>query len=69
MSIEEQVPWMPASDLVALTSTGQISVIDVANIMIERLNTTNAAINAVVDFDPEQTRADAAALDENSTLR
>lgn len=60
---QKQIPWMPASDLVALTSTGQVSVAEVAKAMIEQLNTVNPIINAVVDFDPDQIRSDAAALD------
>lgn len=63
MPEQQQIPWLSASELVALTSTGRVSVVEIAEAMIKHLNEVNPAINAVVDFDSDQVRADAASLD------
>src|SRR5699024_7939310 len=64
MTDHTKIPWMSASEIAALTSTGQLSVAEVAEAMIEHLNAVNPTINAVVDFDPAQVRRDAAELDK-----
>ncbi|WP_312980200.1 amidase family protein [Corynebacterium sp.] len=63
MVTSEDIMWMSATDLTALTSTGELKVIEVADVMIERIEKANGTINAVVDFDADQVRADAHELD------
>lgn len=64
MTDHTKIPWMSASEITAVTSTGRLSVAEVAEAMIEHLNAVNPTINAVVDFDPAQVRRDAAELDK-----
>lgn len=64
MNDQQNIPWMTANELVTLTSIGQLSVTEIAEAMIDHLNSVNPTINAVVDFDPDQVRSDAASLDE-----
>src|SRR5699024_6022673 len=63
MTGTNEIPWMDASAIAELTSTGQVSVTDVAEAMIGHVDATNPAINAAVDFVPEQIRRDAADFD------
>lgn len=58
-----EIPWASASELVALTTTGQLKVADIAEALITHIEATNPEINAIVDFDPDQIRNDAQELD------
>ncbi|ANE03876.1 amidase [Corynebacterium crudilactis] len=58
------IPWMQATEIVELTSTGQLAVSEIAEAMISRVESVNPTINAIVDFDPDQVRRDAEALDQ-----
>lgn len=64
MKSDDAIEWMNASDMVELTTTGQLTVVQIAAAMIERINAVNGMVNAVVDFDPEQLMRDAKALDQ-----
>lgn len=64
MTLTTEIPWMQATEIVALTSTGQLSVADVAEATINQVEAINPTINAIVDFDAEQVRRDARELDE-----
>ncbi len=57
------VGWMPATEIVAAVRDGRLRVADIAEAMIERVQRINPDLNAVICFDPEQVRRDAAALD------
>ncbi|WP_336670326.1 amidase [Tsukamurella sp. USMM236] len=55
--------WTSATDLAALVADGRIDVSAIAEAAIDRVERINPAINAIVHFDAEQIRADAAELD------
>ncbi len=59
----EDIIWMSATDITALTSTGQLAVAEVAEVMIDQVEKVNGTVNAVIDFDAEQVRQDARELD------
>lgn len=64
MTSHTDIPWMQATEIVELTSTGQLTVSEIAEAMIARVELVNPKINAIVDFDPAQVRRDAADLDQ-----
>ena len=64
--ITEELPWLSATALRAEIQSGNLSVRDVAQAMVSRVETVNPKINAIVSWDPEQVLRDAAALDERS---
>lgn len=64
MTPRTDIPWMQATEIVELTSTGQLTVSEIAEAMIARVELVNPKINAIVDFDPDQVRRDAEALDQ-----
>ncbi|MBS4099665.1 amidase [Tsukamurella paurometabola] len=55
--------WISATDLAARVAEGSVSVRSVAEAVIDRVERINPALNAIVHFDAEQVRADAADLD------
>ena len=52
-----------ATDLSALIRTGQVSAREVAQAALDRLDTVNGRINAVVEHRPEEVLAQAEAID------
>lgn len=59
----------PAVDLVALLATQKISALELAELQIQRIEQLNPRLNAVVDFDPEEIRRQAMALDRSTAPR
>jgi Asp-tRNA(Asn)/Glu-tRNA(Gln) amidotransferase A subunit family amidase len=59
----------PAVDLVALLATRKISVLELAELHIERIEQLNPHLNALVDFDPEEIRRQALVLEGTTTER
>lgn len=55
--------WTPATELAARVRSGALRVADIAEAMIGRVERINPSINAIIHFDPDQVRADAAGLD------
>jgi Asp-tRNA(Asn)/Glu-tRNA(Gln) amidotransferase A subunit family amidase len=59
----------PAVDLLVLLAAQKISVLELADLHIQRIEQSNPRLNAVVDFDPEEIRRQAMALDRSTTPR
>ena len=59
-----ELGWMSATTMAAEVAAGALSPSDIAAEMIERVEQVNPEINAIVDFDADQVRRDAAALTE-----
>ncbi len=59
----DEIGWLSATDLVAAVRSRRLRVADIAEALIERVERLNPALNALVWFDAEQVRRDAAALD------
>ncbi|CAM3584047.1 amidase [Tsukamurella ocularis] len=59
--------WTSATDLAALVAGGGVRVRDVAEAAIDRVERINPSINAIVHFDADRVRADAAELDRRRT--
>ena len=59
----------PAVDLLALLEAKKISALELANLHIQRIEELNPRLNAVVDFDPEEIRRQAMALDRSTAPR
>jgi Asp-tRNA(Asn)/Glu-tRNA(Gln) amidotransferase A subunit family amidase len=59
----------PAVDLVALLAAQKISALELAELHIERIEQLNPHLNALVDFDPEEIRQQAMALDRSTAPR
>ena len=57
----------PATDLLALLASNTLSALDLANQTIARIEHLNPQLNALVDFDPDQIRHQARALDNTTT--
>jgi Asp-tRNA(Asn)/Glu-tRNA(Gln) amidotransferase A subunit family amidase len=53
----------PAVDLIALLAAKKISALELAELHIERIAQLNPQLHALVDFDPEEIRREALALD------
>ena len=60
---EEDLVWATAADLLVWVREGRVTVVRVAEAMIERLHAVNPTINAVVHVDVDRIRRDARALD------
>jgi Asp-tRNA(Asn)/Glu-tRNA(Gln) amidotransferase A subunit family amidase len=56
----------PAVDLVALLAARKISALELAELHLRRIEEMNPRLNAVVDFDPEDIRRQAMALDRST---
>jgi len=54
---------------VELVRSGEVSVAELAEAHIEQIERLNPALNALVDFDPERVRAQAAALDDSKSAK
>jgi Asp-tRNA(Asn)/Glu-tRNA(Gln) amidotransferase A subunit family amidase len=59
----------PAVDLVALLAAKKISVLELAELHIERIEQLNPQLNALVDFHPEEIRNQARTMDGAGTVR
>jgi aspartyl-tRNA(Asn)/glutamyl-tRNA(Gln) amidotransferase subunit A len=59
----DEIIWASAGDLAARVRERTTSVAEIAEAMIGRIEAVNPGLNAIVHFDPEQVRRDAAALD------
>ena len=59
----------PAVDLIALLAAQKISALELAELHIQRIEQLNPRLNAVVDFDPEEIRRQAMALDRSTAPR
>lgn len=59
----ESLGWMPATEIASKAAAGDLTAAHIAETMIARMEAINPAINAVINFDPEQVRRDAADLD------
>lgn len=60
---------LPAVQQLELLCTGQLSVMELAEAHIAQIERLQPALNAFVDFDPERVRAQARALDAQTTPR
>lgn len=60
----EQLWRLPATELASLVRSRKVSAVDAATAALERLDAVNPAINAVVDHRPDETLAQAAAVDK-----
>lgn len=58
--------WLSATELVAATTEGDLRARDIAEAMIARVESINPSLNAIIHFDAEQVRADAAELDRRA---
>jgi Asp-tRNA(Asn)/Glu-tRNA(Gln) amidotransferase A subunit family amidase len=56
----------PAVDLLALLATKKLSALELAELHIQRIETLNPRLNAVVDFNPEEIRRQAVELDRST---
>jgi aspartyl-tRNA(Asn)/glutamyl-tRNA(Gln) amidotransferase subunit A len=61
----ESVSWLTATELAESVRAGSTTPADIAEEMIERVDAVNPGINAIVDFDRAQVRADAKQLTES----
>jgi Asp-tRNA(Asn)/Glu-tRNA(Gln) amidotransferase A subunit family amidase len=59
----------PAVDLLALLAADKLSVQDLAEQHIARIEQLNPVLNAIIDFDPDRIRQQARALDRSTTPR
>ena len=59
----DAIGWATAEELAGAIRAGDITAAEVADVMIERVERINPKINAIINFDAEQVRADAAELD------
>ncbi len=59
----------PAVDLLALLEAKELSVLELADMHLQRIEQLNPRLNAVVDFDPEEIRRQAMALDRSIAPR
>jgi aspartyl-tRNA(Asn)/glutamyl-tRNA(Gln) amidotransferase subunit A len=57
-----ELHWMPATEMAATIRAGDLDEVEVAEHFIARVEAINPGINAIVQFDPDEVRADAAAL-------
>ncbi len=57
-----ELHWMPATEMAAKIRAGDLDEVEVAEHFIARVEAINPGINAIVQFDPDEVRADAAAL-------
>lgn len=64
MALNSEIHWLEAGELTRLVRTGELSAREIAEAMVDRVESVNPVINAVVHWDPEQVLQDAAALDE-----
>ena len=60
----DDITWATATTLREQVARKDLSAREIADAMIERVDAVNPTINAIIDFDPEQVRRDAQALDE-----
>jgi Asp-tRNA(Asn)/Glu-tRNA(Gln) amidotransferase A subunit family amidase len=59
----------PAVDLLALMAAKKLSVLELADLHIERIEQLNPRLHALVDFDPDSIREQAIALDRSTAPR
>lgn len=60
----DHLNWMPAHELAGSIRAGEVRVAEVAEALIARVEEVNPTLNAIVQFDADAVRAEAAALDE-----
>lgn len=63
----ESISWLTATDIAVKTHAGELSPTEIAEHFIDRIDDINPRVNAIVDFDREQIRADADALTRQSS--
>lgn len=59
----------PAVDLLALLEAKKLSVLELADMHIQRIEQLNPSLNALIDFDPKDIRHQAMALDRSTSPR
>jgi Asp-tRNA(Asn)/Glu-tRNA(Gln) amidotransferase A subunit family amidase len=59
----------PAVDLLALLAATKLSALELAELHIQRIEQLNPQLHALVDFDPEEIRQQAVALDRSTSPR
>jgi Asp-tRNA(Asn)/Glu-tRNA(Gln) amidotransferase A subunit family amidase len=59
----EDLTWMNATDIAGMVRRRDVSVREISEHFVERIERLNPALNAIVVYDPEQVRADAARMD------
>ena len=59
----------PAVELLALLRAKKLSVLELAEMHLERIEELNPELNALVDFDPEEIRREAVVLDGSTAAR
>lgn len=60
----DELTWMSATEMAPAITAGELSPVEVAESVIDRIASVDPGIGAVVWHDPEQVRRDAAALEE-----
>lgn len=60
----QEIQWMSAADLTKEIRSGSLSSREVAEALVSAVERVNPAINAIIQWDPEQVLSDARALDE-----
>lgn len=61
-----EIGWLTATELAERTRSGELRAADIAEVAIARVEAINPRLNAIIYFDPEQVRADAAELDRRA---
>jgi Asp-tRNA(Asn)/Glu-tRNA(Gln) amidotransferase A subunit family amidase len=64
MATSDELCWQPATELAARVRRGEVSPIDIAEQVLDRIESVNPVINAFVHVDRDQVLRDAAALTE-----
>ncbi|MDO5744153.1 MAG: amidase family protein [Micrococcaceae bacterium] len=62
--MKSEIHWMEAGEMSRLARDGELSALEIAEAMIDRVESVNPGINAIVYWDPEQMLVEAAALDQ-----
>lgn len=60
-----EIPWLSAVELAQLVRNGELSAREIAAALVDRVERINPKLNAIINWNPEQVHADAAALDEH----
>lgn len=60
----EQLAWMQANEIASRVKAGDLTTAEIAEAMINRVESVNPTLNAIINFDPAQVRRDAAELDQ-----
>lgn len=61
-----ELSWLSAEEISEKTRSKQLSPVEVAEYFVDRVDSVNPSINAIVDFDREQVLADAEVLADQS---